>query len=443
LEEFALRLRQPPDKKPWPRRAVEDHFRRFLECGIMRFGAARYRCPRCGDDLFLAFSCKLRLCPSCNAKRAFLAVANALDRLLPEVPHRQWVLVVPKRLRFFMNREPELPGELSAIFARSIDLFLKSRAQGGGAPAQLHFVQRTGAALNLHVHVHAVVSEGLFDLAPGALGVDKLIFRRTAPPSDDDVVRLTESNPCAARCSDASGGWAPCLTGLPRRCWLGVIRAFPFTPKSSSGAEIARGLSACSPIAPGRDFPRGGAPKRNVVVYRGEGREGKGLSLAFEPVDFLRRWGLLAPPRYRNLVRYYGALGPKSPLRPALVAKASRGAAAARLRKKGEELGRAAGERVKSWASCIARLLEIDPLVCRRCGTKMVLLAAIMDVQGITRILEHLNLPTEWPKTAPARSVPPAARDGPEDSQGPSDEGCQLDAQADLYDGKDCPAAED
>ena len=140
LEEFALRLRAPPDKRPWPRPAAEDHFRRFLECGIVRYGVVRFRCPRCGDDLFVAFSCKLRLCPSCNAKRALIVVSNALDRLFPETPYRQWVLVVPKRLRFFMNRRPELPGEVRAIFARAIEFFLKRRSQGGSS-AQLHFIQ--------------------------------------------------------------------------------------------------------------------------------------------------------------------------------------------------------------------------------------------------------------------------------------------------------------
>ncbi|MBI5211023.1 MAG: transposase zinc-binding domain-containing protein [Elusimicrobia bacterium] len=47
--------------------------------------------------------CKRRgLCPSCDAKRAVVTVSNALDRLLPAVPYRQWVLVVPKRLRYFL-----------------------------------------------------------------------------------------------------------------------------------------------------------------------------------------------------------------------------------------------------------------------------------------------------------------------------------------------------
>ncbi|MDO8803365.1 MAG: transposase [Elusimicrobiota bacterium] len=35
-----------------------------------------------------------------------------------------------------------------------------------GTPAQLHFLQRFGGALNLHIHVHAVVSDGVFTPVP-------------------------------------------------------------------------------------------------------------------------------------------------------------------------------------------------------------------------------------------------------------------------------------
>jgi len=44
--------------------------RRYLECGILAYGFARARCPDCGHDFLVAFSCKGRgLCPSCNAPR--------------------------------------------------------------------------------------------------------------------------------------------------------------------------------------------------------------------------------------------------------------------------------------------------------------------------------------------------------------------------------------
>ncbi|MBI5208750.1 MAG: transposase zinc-binding domain-containing protein [Elusimicrobia bacterium] len=69
LEEFCLRLKHSQDRRPSPHPSVSDHLRRFIECGVLRFGAVRYRCPDCGEDIFVAFSCKRRgLCPSCDAK---------------------------------------------------------------------------------------------------------------------------------------------------------------------------------------------------------------------------------------------------------------------------------------------------------------------------------------------------------------------------------------
>lgn len=69
LPEFKLWMRDPPSRQPRPHPAVITAMEKFVECGDMRFGAVRYRCPDCGHDMFVAFSCKRRgLCPSCDAK---------------------------------------------------------------------------------------------------------------------------------------------------------------------------------------------------------------------------------------------------------------------------------------------------------------------------------------------------------------------------------------
>jgi len=52
------------------------------------------------------------------------------------------VLVVPKRLRYFINQNPVLAGELLKLFAREINreinrFLCRSNA---GMPAQLHFI---------------------------------------------------------------------------------------------------------------------------------------------------------------------------------------------------------------------------------------------------------------------------------------------------------------
>lgn len=79
---------------------MESSFRAFLECGITRFGMMRYRCPKRDESLFGAFCRKRRgACPSRDGQRAALTATHVRDSLLPDVACRQWVLVVPKRLR--------------------------------------------------------------------------------------------------------------------------------------------------------------------------------------------------------------------------------------------------------------------------------------------------------------------------------------------------------
>ncbi len=59
---------------------VEREFRRYLECGILAYGFACARCPECGHDFPVAFSCKgWGLCPSCNARRLAETAAHLVD----------------------------------------------------------------------------------------------------------------------------------------------------------------------------------------------------------------------------------------------------------------------------------------------------------------------------------------------------------------------------
>lgn len=78
---------------------------KFLACGILTHGFARVRCGACRHEFLLAFSCKCRyFCPSCHAKRLALWSLWLEETLLADVPHRQVVLTVPKRLRpYFLS----------------------------------------------------------------------------------------------------------------------------------------------------------------------------------------------------------------------------------------------------------------------------------------------------------------------------------------------------
>ena len=70
---------------------VERELKRYLECGILTYGFARARCPACGHDFLVAFSCKGRgVCPSCNARRMAETAAHLVDHVVPPLPVRQW-----------------------------------------------------------------------------------------------------------------------------------------------------------------------------------------------------------------------------------------------------------------------------------------------------------------------------------------------------------------
>ena len=61
-----------------------------------------------------------------------------------------------------------------------------------------------------------------------------------------------------------------------------------------------------------------------MFIYRPEPNSGKRGLITMTALEFLRRWGLLMPPPHKNLIHYYDALAPKSPLRPYLVAEVGR-----------------------------------------------------------------------------------------------------------------------
>jgi hypothetical protein len=55
----------------------------------------------------------------------------------------------------------------------------------------------------------------------------------------------------------------------------------------------------------------------------------------------------------------------------------------------------------------LARIYEVFPLLCRRCGEPMRLIAFITDSGSITRILTYLGEPAQAPRIAPAACGPP------------------------------------
>jgi thioesterase domain-containing protein len=60
--------------------------------------------------------------------------AHLVDHVIPQVPVRQWVISVPKRLRCFLANRPEAVAALTKIFLAEIERLLSAAAAVTSTP---------------------------------------------------------------------------------------------------------------------------------------------------------------------------------------------------------------------------------------------------------------------------------------------------------------------
>lgn len=129
------------------RTLTEREFRRYLDCGILAHGFARARCADCGHDFIVAYSCTPRVfpaghkgrgvCPSCptgisfghTTRRMAETAAHLVDHVFPRLPVRQWVLSLPKRLRYHLD-DAALQNAVLHSFLHAIEQGLRQSLRG-------------------------------------------------------------------------------------------------------------------------------------------------------------------------------------------------------------------------------------------------------------------------------------------------------------------------
>jgi hypothetical protein len=193
LEEFLRHAREAYDG-PLPR-YVESEFRKYLECGDFSRGFVHLRCPTCGEDLAVAFSCKLRgLCPSCAGRRMAGSAAHLVDCVLPSAPVRQYVLAFPNELSGLAATRPDVLCALSRIFWEALRRRYARWAKGAGhatpraETGAVTGVHRAGASLNVHVHLHVLCLDGVYVEADDGT----LRFEAAPAPSREELEETLE-----------------------------------------------------------------------------------------------------------------------------------------------------------------------------------------------------------------------------------------------------------
>ena len=120
--------------------------------------------------------------------------AHLVDRVFPHVPVRQWVLSFPYALRYRLAYDAPLVSDVLAIFTKTVfaSLIRRTREFGAVGKAQcgaVTFIQRFGSSLNLNLHLHMLVIDGIY--AADEDGHPQ--FQVLLAPDDEEVARLTGS----------------------------------------------------------------------------------------------------------------------------------------------------------------------------------------------------------------------------------------------------------
>jgi hypothetical protein len=130
-----------------------------MDCGNPLGGFARIRCPACGYERLLAFSCKARaFCPSCQARRAEEWALWLCEHRLEGVRHHHVVFTIPKMLRAYFRFDRSLLNDLSRAAHRAVLTYCQGLLGEGVRPGVIIVRQTFGEGARFHPHLHALCS---------------------------------------------------------------------------------------------------------------------------------------------------------------------------------------------------------------------------------------------------------------------------------------------
>jgi hypothetical protein len=381
---------------------------KFLECGDLERGFARIRCDHCEHEYLLAFSCKSRwFCPSCHQKNVQTTARFILERVVAPVPHRHYVLAIPRMLRPYFQRHRHLLKRLCALAHESLTEYLRAALDcPRGLPGFILTLHTFGEYLDFHPHIHALVADGLFNrtapgppAAPTPAGPPNAAFlplpEAPLKPLEDlfraKVIHLlVEEKLLAPERVQVLYSW--------KHSGFNLHAGEKVPPEAKADLEDLAQYILRNPFSVEKMTLESPG---DMVIYRS--RLNAKINRNFEvftPTDFLTAITQHIPDKGAQMVRYYGWYSNKMRgvrqrgLPPELVA-----------RRPGVSPDPPAKLPSKRWRDLILRVWHVDPLRCPVCQNPMRVIAVIDDPRLVQKILRHLGA---W-HDPPARGSPPGA----------------------------------
>jgi hypothetical protein len=290
--------------------------------------------------------------------------AVVVDRVLPEVPLRQWVLSTPFEIRLLLARNAQAFGELTRLFAEeALEQYRRRAARLGIVNCEggaLVFQHRFGGSLNLNTHLHAVVVDGVFEKEVASDGTERTRFHALPPqhPAEltavaydvyrkfetwlkqnglmklADIDETHEDEDALASCLRGSLGIGQVVEldaagdvqysqeradekrfALRKSAHTGEFGGFSIhagvTVHAADKDSRERLIRYCA--CPALSVERTSATRDGLIAYRlRHAQKGRATHRVMRPVDFLARIAALIPPPRHPLLRYFGVFGPHS-----------------------------------------------------------------------------------------------------------------------------------
>ena len=362
------------------RPVVSEVLEKFTRCGDLHRGFARVRCPHCQLEYLLAFSCKTRgFCPSCQQRRTVETAQFLVTDVLAIVPHRHYVFSLPVALRGFFQRDRSLLKVLCRLANESlVEYFRNALDRADGAPGVVLTLHTFGDFLNFHPHIHAVVSDGLFDRSGAYHPVEEHRLRALREIFQAKVYRV-----------------------LVQQKLLSPALVHRFLQWKHSGFNLFRGeavvgthraeLENLAQYILRHSFSvekMTYLPQNGRVVYHSRMNQTTRRNFeVFTAVDFLAAVTRHIPDNGAQIVKYYGwysnkargqrarnAVGRAGPPGPPSSAESAIADPQSKIRKKIPS---------RTWRELIKKIWNTDPLLCPKCGGEMRLISLIEDRQVI------------------------------------------------------------
>ena len=379
--------RAAAEGQPIPR-FVSAAFERYLKCGIAEAGFLRLGCAQCGTQRALPLSCKCRgLCPSCGTRRMHDLSHHLVERVLPDVPLRQYVLSPPAELVGLLGARSEVLSAMSRIFVRCVFDAIRRRVGGEGSEGvhcgSVVVIQLFSKSIALFPHVHLLA----FDGAYVERDEETLEFCSDRGPSSDDVRALEDdvmqrftrwlraNGYLDEEPNEAEGldGWfgpagldvdpGPRPAGKRRDSSRFSVHAkVRVEADDRRGREHLTAYLARPPLA--EEQLERLDDERIRLTFRNPTR-GPSSSVILHPLQLVRRLAWQVPPPNLRLVRYAGVLAPAARLRHRVVP-------AGRIAIQGTWFGARKFESLApvasrvAWAALLAKVYQID-VRCPQC----------------------------------------------------------------------------